>query len=1027
MVSYDGEEGWYNITISGLSTSKKIFNILLSEEVKFDYIKSNKGDIYKAWYKPQDKTDKINSIGNGYQHANKDIIFDVFFEGELNNGDIISLYIKNSDSSNIYLCDPSTECNSPGYGLVYYDGEEGWYNITINGLSSPQNAFNIDPTRVKIDYIESIHYLDTEATFTSPAYDSSLNVDWGEISWEGNIPSETDIKLQTRTSSDNINWNDWSSEYENSGEQITSDNNRYIQFRAILTGLINLPTLNSVAISYTSTAYISSGIIETRDITANDLIKWNSFTKTHILNNQNIDYYYSLDSGSNWVEVLSDGDLSSVDTSTGKIRFKSVLSSDESSTPLIEEMRLIYTACQENWQVNYGDCLTNDTKLKTHIDSNNCGTANNLPSDNGTYVECDYCNPNWLEINTSCNTNNTLTGYFIDNNNCYTQTGLVSDNNALSNNTYVCDYCSEDINEYYTDWGICLVNDTKIRTKYFVDENYYSCCAVTGLSSDCSIDTNFNNVTEYEICDYCIPNWACTQYDTCKSNNKISCLNATDSNSCYQQTNLNSDLYSGNYSEFEQICLYDKTAPLLVNVFIEPKKASRGDLINITADVTDISNISYVKSIVKDSKGELIKEINLESKGDLFTSILNTSNMSKGTYVVNFDTEDILGNQVYYSFKGIIALDYSAEDAITIRKEFYTNKKSTINNSDIVLEILPSRSISNVSIGMAKYSDNIKDIIPEGVKDIRKFIDILPDEDVKNSTEKVTIRIYYNDSEIQNMNINEETLKIYHYNEDTSNWDVLNSTVNTSANYVEVIVNHFSTYAVFGEEVKGETVQISGSGGAGSFGGGSRGGSVTISKKKEEIKKETEKFEKKKTEETREVCKYSYNIDIPTEISFLENDVVMGQIKNDGNCLLDKVEINLTPTILEHVVINNTVFENIEKGKSVDFYLTLKHDETTSREKLMAQGFVIKALRNVIQTYKGEVITKGTAQNSMLQEKKKNIEIMLLKPADFKTIVRDRLVFLIPNMISMLIAIFVLIVLIRKSRSKQKKPLFFQS
>lgn len=60
--------------------------------------------------------------------------------------------------------------------------------------------------------------------------------------------------------------------------------------------------------------------------------------------------------------------------------------------------------------------------------------------------------------------------------------------------------CSENINPLYTDWGSCS-NGQKTRTKYFLDLNYDSCCAITRLSSDCNIDNgNYLNVTETQSC-----------------------------------------------------------------------------------------------------------------------------------------------------------------------------------------------------------------------------------------------------------------------------------------------------------------------------------------------------------------------------------------------------------------------------------------------------------------------------------------------------------------------------------------------
>jgi hypothetical protein len=48
--------------------------------------------------------------------------------------------------------------------------------------------------------------------------------------------------------------------------------------------------------------------------------------------------------------------------------------------------------------------------------------------------------------------------------------------------------------------------------------------------------------------------------------------------------------------------------------------------------------------------------------------------------------------------------------------------------------------------------------------------------------------------------LEEDSLKIYFYNETTSTWEALNSIINKEENYVEVKLTHFSTYGIFGDE-----------------------------------------------------------------------------------------------------------------------------------------------------------------------------------------------------------------------------------
>lgn len=107
--------------------------------------------------------------------------------------------------------------------------------------------------------------------------------------------------------------------------------------------------------------------------------------------------------------------------------------------------------CVPDWQVQYGACLTNDSQLKYYTDANDCGTNESLPVDNGTYIYCNYCSEDLvIESQTECY----LNGSF----------------------------------------GQKQVN--------YTDDNYLSCCAVTGLVSDCSIDYAPYNDTIITSCEF---------------------------------------------------------------------------------------------------------------------------------------------------------------------------------------------------------------------------------------------------------------------------------------------------------------------------------------------------------------------------------------------------------------------------------------------------------------------------------------------------------------------------------------------
>ena len=86
--------------------------------------------------------------------------------------------------------------------------------------------------------------------------------------------------------------------------------------------------------------------------------------------------------------------------------------------------------CEENWVMNYTECINNN-ETKYYVDNNNCGTYNNLPLDNNTIIPCG-CFPLWTQNNTLCNGTSYVIRY-IDLNNCNTTNWIPLDNNATIN------------------------------------------------------------------------------------------------------------------------------------------------------------------------------------------------------------------------------------------------------------------------------------------------------------------------------------------------------------------------------------------------------------------------------------------------------------------------------------------------------------------------------------------------------------------------------------------------------------------
>ena len=60
---------------------------------------TNFATITSAIYDGNDKTNKVTNVGSGQVNVNKNKIFDVTFNQELNNNDIINLYLKGNDDA----------------------------------------------------------------------------------------------------------------------------------------------------------------------------------------------------------------------------------------------------------------------------------------------------------------------------------------------------------------------------------------------------------------------------------------------------------------------------------------------------------------------------------------------------------------------------------------------------------------------------------------------------------------------------------------------------------------------------------------------------------------------------------------------------------------------------------------------------------------------------------------------------------------------------------------------------------------
>lgn len=227
--------------------------IPITETTTIENSTNYNSSLTSAIYNGNDRTSKLQSKDNQILEVDRNKILDVTFAHELKNNDKVTLYIKGTQNNDIYLCSASTHCNSPGYGLVHYPGQEGYYTITISNLGTPTNIFNIDPLKTKLDYAYATYTTTTHTNITTTSYPSSavLTSDFFEpanLASFGLLEKTEELNSQSilyEYTTDGINYNtitDFNLSYVNSPK---------IKFKVTLNSdTTNTPILHNLILNY---------------------------------------------------------------------------------------------------------------------------------------------------------------------------------------------------------------------------------------------------------------------------------------------------------------------------------------------------------------------------------------------------------------------------------------------------------------------------------------------------------------------------------------------------------------------------------------------------------------------------------------------------------------------------------------------------------------------------------------------------------------------------------------------------------
>ena len=402
-----------------------------------------------------------------------------------------------------------------------------------------------------------------------------------------------------------------------------------------------------------------------------------------------------------------------------------------------------------------------------------------------------------------------------------------------------------------------------------------------------------------------------------------------------------------------------------------------GELLNITFNSTNPHLIRSVDANIINHLGKNIKNVSLQynNKEKLFIGQWNTTGLLSGIYIINLTiNSDYTETR---ALKDIVALieDVKGSFSSTPVKSGEFFKLDSKENTSSEIEIKAENVSTNINI--VQYSKNIKQSLPDQ-REVGKYLEIVTEDSI-DGLEFAKIKIYYTEQEISSAGIEESSLAIQYYNDTSSNWEKLNSTVNTTEKYVEVTTTHFSTYGLFGNQIS-SSPQSSGSGGGTSF--------ViidsptplpskipiqsTYSQPSETPKPTKFLIEKESIIENQNICIYSIDVNLPEEVGLAKSEIV-GTIINTGTCDIETFQINITDTLKDFVYLDSISVDDM-KSRKTTFKIKLIDDRSTIFVNPV-QGLAVASDKKIKQLLNGKLFVRGISNNSGVVDKQVDLTV----------------------------------------------------
>ncbi|MBI2662183.1 hypothetical protein HYX11_01865 [Candidatus Woesearchaeota archaeon] len=474
------------------------------------------------------------------------------------------------------------------------------------------------------------------------------------------------------------------------------------------------------------------------------------------------------------------------------------------------------------------------------------------------------------------------------------------------------------------------------------------------LTSDGTGSSVLQGLRVYYVTRQCIENWTCMEW-----NPELCPLNQTQMRSCID-TNM---------------CGTEQSKPITIQqcIYVPPQVCIENWTINYGVCQTDDTILkSYVDNNYCGTANNLPLDNNTRVSCDYCTPFwqeINGSCWPGNTFTSRFnDTHNC------YVLTGL-ELD-SNQPADTIYSCNYcalynctgsfggiysllsneTWQVNAINETNSSLELSSNYTLDNVTVTLVEYSVNPQNSTVDAVS-LYRYVDV--NSSLRNFS-SVKIIQYYTEEEVNQNNVEENTLTVYYYNEVSQQWEELNSTINVTGKYIYTVVSQWGLYGLFGQGKASSPIVSSPASNSGGGGGGGEGGasnSAVLSsagnKKSLEISKTMDIPLKTKTISSLEAepkpsfgqrCNYVLEVFLPEEISLIKNDFSQGEIVNRGNCIIQKLDLYLSPELAPLVDLPQASFTNLQEGNTTNFILIRK----SMKEKKMFDFFTGSVVADIV-------------------------------------------------------------------------------